>query len=212
MISVEMWKEYKSNSNSDLKKTIIKQYTNLVHYVIKKSKFVNLEIMDNGDYFQFGIEGLSEAIDRYDPEYGTKFETYAIQRIRGKIIDELRKIQIKPRSLANSKDNKPFYTNVSIDQPTDHEEGYMLYETISNEEESPEETTEKNEQKDFIFSAIKELPEKQRLVITLYYYEDLTYKEISKILKITVSRVSQIHSQVVKVLKDNLQVLIEERI
>ncbi|GBD88094.1 RNA polymerase sigma factor FliA [bacterium BMS3Abin03] len=212
MISSEMWKDYKLNSNSNLKKEIIKQYTNLVYYVIKRSKFVNLEIMDNGDFFQFGIEGLSEAIDRYDPDYGTKFETYAIQRIRGKIIDELRKIQIKPRSMTNSDGNKPYYTNVSLNQPADQEEGYLLSETIPDDKETPETTTEKNEEKYLLMNAIKGLPEKQRLVITLYYYEDLTYKEIAKILAITVSRVSQIHSQVVKILRRNLQVLSEGRV
>lgn len=211
MNNAEMWKEYKDNSNSDLKKKIIKQYVNLVHYVIKKSKFANLEIMNIGDFFQFGIEGLSEAIDRYDPDYGTKFETYAIQRIRGKIIDELRKIQIKPRALINGDGNKPYYTNVSLNQPVDQEDGYLLYETIPNGEESPEDTTVKNEEKEFLMQAIKELPEKARLVITLYYYESLTYKEIAKILNITVSRISQIHSQVVKVLKENLQVLNEHQ-
>lgn len=207
MNNSEMWKEYKGNPNSDFKKKIIKQYTNLVHYVIKKSKFAKLEIMNTSDFFQFGIEGLSEAIDRYDPEYGTKFETYAIQRIRGKIIDELRKIQIKPRALTNVEGNKPFYTNVSLNQPVDQEDGYLLYETIPNDEESPDDTAVKNDEKEFLMQAIKELPEKARLVITLYYYESLTYKEIAKILNITVSRVSQIHSQVVKVLKENLQVL-----
>lgn len=207
MNNSEMWKEYKGNPNSDFKKKIIKQYTNLVHYVIKKSKFAKLEIMNTSDFFQFGIEGLSEAIDRYDPEYGTKFETYAIQRIRGKIIDELRKIQIKPRALTNVEGDKPFYTNVSLNQPVDQEDGYLLYETIPNEEESPDDTAVKNDEKEFLMQAIKELPEKARLVITLYYYESLTYKEIAKILNITVSRVSQIHSQVVKVLKENLQVL-----
>lgn len=207
MNNSEMWKEYKGNPNSDFKKKIIKQYTNLVHYVIKKSKFAKLEIMNTSDFFQFGIEGLSEAIDRYDPEYGTKFETYAIQRIRGKIIDELRKIQIKPRALTNVEGDKPFYTNVSLNQPVDQEDGYLLYETIPNDEESPDDTAVKNDEKEFLMQAIKELPEKARLVITLYYYESLTYKEIAKILNITVSRVSQIHSQVVKVLKENLQVL-----
>jgi RNA polymerase sigma factor for flagellar operon FliA len=206
MTNEDLWKRYKQNSNPDLKKQIIKQYANLVHYVIKKSKFVNLDIIETGDYFQFGVEGLSEAIERYDLDYGTKFETYAIQRIRGKIIDELRKIQIKPRAMVNG-DNKPFYTNVSLSQPVDQEEGYFLSETIAVEEESPEDTAERTDEKEILMSAINQLPEKQKLVIVLYYYENLTYKEIAEVLNITVSRVSQIHTQVVKILKDNLKVL-----
>jgi RNA polymerase sigma factor for flagellar operon FliA len=208
MSNSELWTKYKSKPTAELKKEIFKQYTNLVHYVIKRSKFVNMEIMDNQDFFMFGIEGLSEAIDRYDPGYGTKFETYAIQRIRGKIIDELRKIQIKPRAMAND-GSDPVYYNVSLNQPVDQEEGYLLSETIPNEDESPEHSAEINEEKELLIKAIKELPEKSRLVITLYYFEDLTYKEIAKVLHITVSRVSQIHSQVVKVLKENLLVLSE---
>jgi len=211
MTTSDLWKKYKSKPNPELKKEIFKQYTNLVHYVIKRSKFVNLEIMDNEDFFQFGVEGLSEAIDRYNPEYGTKFETYAIQRIRGKIIDELRKIQIKPRAMAND-NSEPVYHNVSLNQTVDQEEGYLLSETIPNEDESPEHSAEINEEKELLIKAIKKLPEKSRLVITLYYFEDLTYKEIAKVLNITVSRVSQIHSQVVKILKENLQVLCENHV
>ena len=211
MTNSKLWQQYKANPSSDLKKSIIKQYTNLVHYVINRSKFINLEIIDNRDYFQFGIEGLSEAIDRYDPDYGTKFETYAIQRIRGKIIDELRKIQIKPRSMANADGKQVSYSNISLNQPVDQDDGYLLYETIPNDDELPEQTAEKSQEKEFLVEAIKELDEKPRLVITLYYFENLTYKEIAKILKITVSRVSQIHSQVLKVLKNKLEVLSEDR-
>ena len=81
-----LWAEYKKEQNPSLKKKIIINYSNLVHYVIHHSKFINLNVVDEKDFFQFGIEGLSEAIDRFDPDFGTKFETYAIQRIRGKII------------------------------------------------------------------------------------------------------------------------------
>lgn len=178
-------------------------YTNLVHYVIHNSKFISLNIVDDRDYFQFGIEGLSEAIDRFDPEYGTKFETYAIQRIRGKIIDELRKIQIKPRS-ANSSDSELVYTNVSLNNSYDEEDGYMLYEVIPNESELPDETMDKNEAKELLVNAIKKLEERDRLVLTLYYYENLNYKEIAQVLNITVSRVSQIHSKIIQELKHRL--------
>jgi RNA polymerase sigma factor for flagellar operon FliA len=178
-------------------------YTNLVHYVIHNSKFISLNIVDDRDYFQFGIEGLSEAIDRFDPEYGTKFETYAIQRIRGKIIDELRKIQIKPRS-ANTAEGDTTYTNVSLNNSYDEEDGYMLYEVIPNEGELPDEALDKNEAKELLLNAIKRLEERDRLVLTLYYYENLNYKEIAQVLNITVSRVSQIHSKIIQELKHKL--------
>jgi len=102
MNNSELWSMYKENPTAVIKRQIMINYTNLVHYVIHNSKFVTLSVIDEKDFFQFGIEGLSEAIERFDPQYGTKFETYAIQRIRGKIIDEIRKIQSKPRTNGNS--------------------------------------------------------------------------------------------------------------
>ncbi|HEX2866356.1 MAG TPA: sigma-70 family RNA polymerase sigma factor [Ignavibacteriales bacterium] len=198
-----LWTQFKQSNNSDLKKQIMMNYTNLVHYVIHNSKFISLNIVDDRDYFQFGIEGLSEAIDRFDPEYGTKFETYAIQRIRGKIIDELRKIQIKPRS-ANGNDGDTAYVNVSLNNSYDEEDGYMLYEVIPNEGELPDEALDKSEAKELLINAIKKLEERDRLVLTLYYYENLNYKEIAQVLNITVSRVSQIHSKIIQELKHKL--------
>lgn len=203
MNNTALWSNFKKSQNPDLKKQIIMNYTNLVHYVIHNSKFAALNIVDDRDYFQFGIEGLSEAIDRFDPEYGTKFETYAIQRIRGKIIDELRKIQIKPRSAVNS-DKEVVYSNISLNNSYDEDDGYMLYELIPNEDELPDEAMDKSEAKELLVNAIKNLDERDRLVLTLYYYENLNYKEIAQVLNITVSRVSQIHSKIIVELKSIL--------
>lgn len=182
-------------------------YTNLVHYVIHNSKFMNLNVVEEKDYFQFGIEGLSEAIDRFDPDFGTKFETYAIQRIRGKIIDELRKLQIKPRANYQNQDsNKIVYKNVSIDQPYDNDDGFTLSEIIPSEYETPDDEYNSNEQRELLIDAIKNLSERDRLIITLYYYEHMNYKEISQALDITVSRVSQLHSKIMKDLKSKLNI------
>lgn len=204
MDTMQLWNAYKLAPTADLKKEIMSAYTNLVHYVIHKSKFVNLDILDTRDYFQFGIEGLSEAVDRFDPEYGTKFETYAIQRIRGKIMDELRKIQIKPRIKGADGSPDIYFTNVSLNQPVDDDDGYMLYEVLPDESETPNEVTEKNEAKEFLMNAIKNLEERDRMILTLYYFENLNYKEIAHVLNITVSRVSQIHSRIISSLKTKL--------
>ncbi|MFO7445034.1 MAG: sigma-70 family RNA polymerase sigma factor [Ignavibacteriaceae bacterium] len=203
-----LWSQYKTSPDEDLKKKIMLNYLKLVHYVIHHNKFLNFDILDDRDYFQFGIEGLSEAIDRFDPDYGTKFETYAIQRIRGKIIDELRKIQIKPRSLSNNPEDI-VYSNVSLNHSFDDDEGYMLYETIPNDSETPTEVTEKNEAKELLVKTIKELGERERMIITLYYYEELSYKEIADVLSITVSRVSQVHTKIMAQLKNKLMCLHE---
>ena len=204
MNNANLWAEFKSTPTASLKKQIILNYIKLVHYVIHNSKFINLDILDDRDYFQFGVEGLSEAIDRFDPQYGTKFETYAIQRIRGKIIDELRKLQIKPRPVLSEKQGKVMYSNVSLNSPVDDDDGYLLYEVIPDDAEIPDVTAEKNEAKELLIKAIKELDERDRLIISLYYFENLNYKEISKMLNITVSRVSQVHSRIIDMLKSKL--------
>lgn len=199
-----LWAQFKQKPSEELKKQIILNYTNLVHYVIHHSKFITMNILDDRDYFQFGIEGLHEAIERFDPDYGTKFETYAIQRIRGKIIDEIRKVQIKPR-VDNNGEPIYQYSNVSLNQSISPDEGSMLYEMLPADVETPEAETEQKEVKELLMNAIKNLNERDRLVITLYYYEYLSYKEISDVLNISVSRVSQIHNRVINQLKSYLE-------
>ena len=199
-----LWKHYKVGPNPELKKMIVLRYVKLVHYVIHNSKFIDFNILDERDFFQFGIEGLSEAIDRFDPDFGTKFETYGIQRIRGKIIDELRKLSIKPRTLGTESDADIVFSNVSLNYPIHEEDNYLLSETIPNDSEIPDVTLEKNEAKEMLINAIKKLNERDRLIITLYYYENMNYKEIAKILNITVSRVSQVHSRIILILKSKL--------
>lgn len=204
MNNTALWETFKQEPSPAVKKQIMVNYTNLVHYVIHNSKFMNLNVVDEKDYFQFGVEGLSEAIDRFDPDYGTKFETYAIQRIRGKIIDELRKLQIKPRSLNPETDIQ--YKNISLNYSYDGEDGYQLYEVLPSEAEQPDEILQKEEQKDILIKLIQSLNERDRLIISLYYYENLNYKEIADTLGITVSRVSQIHTKIIKEMKEKLQV------
>ncbi|HET56669.1 MAG TPA: sigma-70 family RNA polymerase sigma factor [Ignavibacteria bacterium] len=201
MSTEEMWTEYKKTPTTELKKQIVVNYTNLVHYVIHNSKFISYDIFDERDYFQFGVEGLSEAIDRFDPDYGTKFETYAIQRIRGKILDEIRKVQSKYRIQTNS---NVLATNLSLNKSVSEEDNFMLYEVIPDELEEPDETVENLEAKELLVEALEKLEERDRLIITLYYYEHLNYKEIATILGITVSRVSQVHTKIINKLKSKL--------
>lgn len=205
--NTELWTQYKKNPNWETKKQIIMNYKNLVHYVIHNSRFAHLNFVDEKDHFQFGVEGLSEAIDRFDPEFGTKFETYAIQRIRGKIIDELRKLQIKPRTNLNE-DNEPIYKNVPFEGEKG-EDGVSLTELIPSEAEYPDQAADSKEEKELLVEAIKDLNERDRTIISLYYYEYLNYREIAEVLNITVSRVSQLHSKIIKELKEKLQLAYE---
>ncbi|MBI5662695.1 MULTISPECIES: sigma-70 family RNA polymerase sigma factor [Ignavibacterium] len=206
MNNSELWKEYKLAPTPALKKEIIMKYLNLVHYVIRKTPLSKNQILDERDFFQYGIEGLSEAVDRFDPDYGTKFETYAIQRIRGKIIDELRKLQSKFKTEEGDQTVDNYYTNLSINNQVDDEDGYTLAEVIPNDQLTQSEEVEKNEMKEILLKALKELNERDRLIISLYYYENLNYQEIAKLMNITISRVSQIHSRILKNLKSKLLV------
>ncbi|MBZ0178285.1 MAG: sigma-70 family RNA polymerase sigma factor [Melioribacteraceae bacterium] len=198
-----LWNRFKIEPNSDTKRQIMSNYTNLVHYVIHNSKFIKLDVIEDKDYFQFGIEGLSEAIDRFDPDYGTKFETYAIQRIRGKIIDELRKLQIKPRQ-QQTDENSVVYRNVSLDQNLGNEEGFSLTDILPHDDETPDDQFLNAEKIILLKQAIKKLGERDQLLLSLYYYEKLNYMEIAELLGITVSRVCQIHSKIIKELKGYL--------
>lgn len=206
MNNSELWREYKLAPTPALKKEIIMKYLNLVHYVIRKTPLSKNQVLDERDFFQYGIEGLSEAVDRFDPDYGTKFETYAIQRIRGKIIDELRKLQSKFKTDDGDQTVDNYYTNLSINNQIDDEDGYTLAEVIPNEQLSQSEEVEKNEMKEILLNALKGLNERDRLIISLYYYENLNYQEIAKLMNITISRVSQIHSRILKNLKSKLLV------
>ncbi|AFH50224.1 DNA-directed RNA polymerase specialized sigma subunit [Ignavibacterium album JCM 16511] len=206
MNNSELWREYKLAPTPALKQEIIMKYLNLVHYVIRKTPLSKNQVLDERDFFQYGIEGLSEAVDRFDPDYGTKFETYAIQRIRGKIIDELRKLQSKFKTEEGDQIIDNYYTNLSINNQIDDEDGYTLAEVIPGEQLSQSEEVEKNEMKEILLKALKGLNERDRLIISLYYYENLNYQEIAKLMNITISRVSQIHSRILKNLKSKLLV------
>lgn len=205
MNNSNLWASYKKHPSPELKKQIVLNYMNLVHYVIHRTNLLNNGLLDRRDYFQFGIEGLSEAIDRFDPDYGTKFETYAIQRIRGKIYDELRKYTQKVEPVLEGEASTMFPTsNLSVNHSIGEDDGMQLYEMLPNDEDKPDAVLEKKDLKEKLLSLIKELNEKERTVLSLYYYEDLNYKEIAQVLNITVSRVSQIHSRVLNTLKQNL--------
>jgi RNA polymerase sigma factor for flagellar operon FliA len=201
----QLWETFKAHPSPELKKKIILNYINLVHYVIHKTNLNQSELFDRRDFFQFGIEGLSEAIDRFDPDYGTKFETYAIQRIRGKIYDEIRKYSHKYEMIGEP---EPVTTSssgtVSLNSNYIEEEGMQMYEMMADDGDEPLQILEKNEMKERLVEMIKQLSDRDRMIITLYYYEELNYQEIAKVLNITVSRVSQLHSKIMKILKQKL--------
>ncbi len=238
-----IWLEYKMNNNLDYRQRLVIKYLGLVKYVVRKMIKNYPQALEEDDLYQIGILGLSEAIDRFDPDYGIKFETYAIPRIKGSIIDELRKLDWIPRSLRNKLNtlrektgelDQKFagsYTEdevanglgigvsdlhnwkkdvnsiniFSLDKPLDESNKQNLYDVIEDSGYiKADEQIEDSEMKRLLLRAIKKLPEKTRLAITLYYYEKLTFKEIGKILNVSESRISQIHSETMAKLKKEI--------
>ncbi len=229
-----LWQTYFKDKNPELRNRLMQKYLGVVHYVVSKLFKSIPTYVERDDLVNIGVIGLGEALDRYNPYYGIKFETYAIPRVRGAIIDELRKQDWIPRSL-RSKSNMikkvvedleqayrgdvPTYkvahllgiseteyqhwqsqvnqTNlVSLDKPNQNYDEHNLYDIVEDETNpNALESLEEEEMKRILVKVIKKLPEKARLAITLYYFEHLTFKEIGKILNVSESRISQIHSE-----------------
>jgi len=228
MTTAMLWKEYKKSKSSSLKEALIKQYLRLVYYVIHRTELKGANLLNEKDFYQFGILGLNEAIERFDPNYGVKFETYAIPRIRGMILDELRKLDFIPRSYKESvkkeldeenarrrendqceltiTDYLREYQKLSLSQQVGEEEDTVL-DLLPGDGESPMDIVEKEDLKEIILKEINKLPERQKLVITLYYFEEMNYQEIADLLNISVSRVSQLHTEVINKLRKKLKKL-----
>lgn len=240
-----LWKEYSIERKIETKRKIMEQYIGLVRYVIKRLNMIAPDLLDERDLMNIGMLGLAEAIDRFDYKKGVKFETYAIPRVKGMILDELRKIDWAPRSvrekskqlkevihqLENELGREASATEIfknfsvtekeygelnnainnsvmlSLDKPLGGEAAGNLYDMISSDEiDDPFEQTNITQMKEILIEAIEKLPEKQRLVIALYYYEELTFKEIGNLLKVSESRVSQIHTEVLQKLRQEIRI------
>lgn len=232
----------------DEREEMILKYIPYVKYIASRlisGKPPGIEI---DDLISFGVIGLIDAIEKFDPTKGIKFETYATVRIRGAIIDELRKISWIPKSafsklsvlnrtreelesklnrepseqeLAESMKttvedirNIQSYVNyvsiVSLDEvffKSDDED--LQFKNIIEDENSPqpEKILEENEKFSVLKDAIELLPEKDKIVLNLYYFEKLTLKDIGRILDISESRVSQLHSRAIVRLRENMKKL-----
>ena len=239
----QVWQTYKATGNPKLRQELTLRYLGLVKYVVRKMIKNYPPAIEEQDLYHIGTLGLVEALDRFNLEYGIKFETYAIPRIKGSIIDELRKLDWIPRSLRNKTNmykektvelEQKFsgsYTDadvsnglgikqndlnnwkrdmnslnmLSLDRPIDDSNSQNLYDMIEVDEETyVDNNMEEEEMRKVLLESVKQLPEKTRLAITLYYYEKLTFKEIGKILNVSESRISQIHSETMTKLKKSI--------
>jgi RNA polymerase sigma factor for flagellar operon FliA len=241
------WAAYKEQGDSDARDKLILNYSPLVKYVAGRLSSNLPQSVETADLISYGVFGLIDAIEKFNPERGIKFETYAIARIKGAIIDELRALDWVPRSVrARSREierayitlenqlkrnpsdaevsqemgisekelqdilTKLSYTSVvSFEElwsgNADHEDRGPGAASIKDENaEDPSAVFEGTEVKEILAGAIERLPEREKVVVALYYYEGLTLKEIGAVLGVTESRVSQLHTKAVLRLRARL--------
>lgn len=241
-----LWARYKANGTRSERDQLILHYSPLVKYVAGRVAVGLPQNVEQSDLVSYGIFGLIDAIDKFDPDRGYKFETYAIARIRGAIIDELRAIDWVPRSVrAKARALENAYAKLEGNlhrTPTDEElaselditdaqlqttlsqisfvglvaldemlsvggdrgDSMTLGDTIADPGEGPVGAYEVEEMRHILAAAINSLPEREKVVLTLYYYEGLTLAEIGQVLGVTESRVSQIHTKAVLQLRSKI--------
>lgn len=237
----ELWQRYAANREPGLKNEILTHYIPLVKSTVRRLMPKYKGYSESDDLINCGVIGLIDAVDKYDLEYGVKFETYASTRIRGEILDYLRKQDWAPSSLRRKINSinhaMEILENTFGRSPTDKEiadymqmsvedvrkilekthmfnlmyfedmvtDTYFVDSSARTADNNPAEIMMNEEMLQTLADIIDELPEKERLVVTLYYYEEMKLKEIAAILKVTESRVSQIHSKVLAIIGEKLK-------
>lgn len=240
----KLLEEYAKTKSPETRETIILEYAPLVKVVAGRLSMYLGYNVEYEDLVSYGIFGLIDAIDKFDCLKDVKFETYASLRIRGAILDQIRKMDWIPRTIrqkqkridAAIKEIEAQYGRSATDEEiakrlgiTDDE--YLDWQSqmkitnvvslnefleqgseVSNEAgstrsstfDSPEEILEREELKKMLAQALELLTEKERKVVLLYYYEDLTLKEISNILEVSESRISQLHTRALQKMRGKM--------
>ncbi len=244
----EVWRRYKERNDPQARDELILAYSPLVKYVAGRMSSGLPPHIEEADLVSYGLLGLISALERFDPSRHVKFETYAIARIKGSILDELRALDWVPRSvrswarkveaavtsLENRLGRAPSDEEVAAELGVQVEEFQEILNQIScstlvaldefwdttasgQEKAALIETIEDKEARDplqefrtralreTLADAIRRLPERERIVIGLYYYEGLTLKEIGEILGVTESRVSQLHTKAILRLRGRIK-------
>jgi len=244
----DLWRRYKANGDERARERLVVAYSPLVKYVAGRMASGLPAHVEEADLISYGLVGLISAIKRFELAREIKFETYALPRIKGAIIDELRSLDWVPRSVRARARNIE-RANVKLEgrfqrAPTDEEMASELEMTMDEFQEAllqisnstiaaldelwsisdtsgdqvslldtlhdpdapdPAQLMDASELKDRIADAIARLPEREKLVIALYYYENLTLREIGEVLGVTESRISQLHTKAVLRLRSRLQ-------
>src|ERR1700734_3132604 len=218
----DLWKRYKTSGDERARERLVVAYSPLVKYVAGRMGTNLPGHVDEADLISYGLTGLISAIERFDLSREIKFETYAITRIRGAIIDELRTLDWVPRSV-RARAREIERANQRLEAklqraPSDEEMSAELWNTSDSSGDQvslldtipdrgapdPQQLVDQGELRDRIADAIAALPEREKLVIALYYYENLTLREVGEVLGVTESRVSQLHTKAVLRLRSKL--------
>src|SRR2546421_8469822 len=244
----ELWRRYKADGDPRVRERLVMAYSPLVKYVAGRTAAGLPPHVEEADLISYGLVGLISAIERFDLSRDIKFETYAIMRIKGAIIDELRSLDWVPRSV-RARAREVERANAKLEHtlqraPTDQEiagelgitvdelndsllaishssmvaldelwsvsdssgDQVSLMDTIEDPDApDPARALDVGDLKDRIAESIAKLPEREKLVIALYYYENLTLREIGEVLCVTESRVSQMHTKAVLRLRSRMQ-------
>ena len=244
-VITQLWVDYKTTTSPEARDRLIVHYAPLVKYVAGRVSVGLPQNIEQADLVSYGVFGLIDAIEKFDPDRNIKFETYAIARIKGAIIDELRSIDWVPRSVrAKARAVEKAYAKLEgelLRTPTDAEvaaelgmsekelqnvfrqisfvglvaldemlaggdrgESTTLGDTIPDKREGPVAAYEVEELKQILAKAINRLGDREKIVLTLYYYEGLTLAEIGEVLGVTESRVCQIHTKAVLQLRSRM--------
>ena len=222
-----LWAGYKKTGAKVLRDQLIVHYAPVVKYVAGRVSVGLPRHVDEADLASYGSIGLIDAIERFEPARNIKFETYAVPRIKGAIIDELRSIDWVPRSVrAKARAVEQSYskleaslhrtptdaevaadiemTDAEVFRGGDHSDRSTLGESLPDATAGPMDTFEVKETKEALVKAVSEMGDREKTVLTLYYYEGLTLAEIGDILGVTESRVCQIHTKAVLQLRAKL--------
>jgi RNA polymerase sigma factor FliA len=232
--SVEhLWQRLKESGDREARDQLILQFSPLVKFVAGRIRSGLPSGVDQGDLVSDGVIGLMDAIDKFEPDRGLQFQTYAVSRIRGAIVDGLRAADWVPRSvrekireidaaqtkLERSLGRTPRDSEVAAELKISVDELRKVYtqtahtsvvsfETVVDEEDTPRATADLPGADDNIppgfLTAVRELPERDQVVVALYYWERLTLAEIGQVLGVTESRVSQLHSRATLALRRKL--------
>jgi RNA polymerase sigma factor for flagellar operon FliA len=235
----KLWAEFKASGDAGARERLILHYAPLVKYVASRVATGLPASVDHADLVSYGMFGLIDALEKFEPARGNKFETYAIPRIKGAIIDELRAMDWVPRSvrfkareiekayqdletmLKRAPTEKEVSDRLGVSLPELHDvisqisfvsvlaldemlsvgsdrgEQVSLLDTLADRQGDPTLGLEGQETRGLLAAAINSLSEREKIVVTLYYFEGLTLNEIGEILGVTESRVCQIHTKAV---------------